>query len=222
MVKLKIITGYVPIIGHPRSAEEYGALGERFRELPNILIHPFYSQYADCWLGRHLKTLKYSVTHSIGDNPQKNSEAYHVVQHQKFVWVASASIIDRVTDVFVWIDYGIFHVPGVTAKVILDFLDRVKEDDLAIPGCWQKSDPARFPIEDQWPNWRFCGGVMVVPRSQAFPLFHAVRADVQKHLDVTHNLSWEVNTLARVEAAYPSLPLRWYQADHNETMFTGY
>lgn len=74
-------------------------------------------------------------------------------------------------------------------------------------------------VSDFWPNWRFCGGLLVVPRKWAHALFREVKRDVQRHLTETRNISWEVNTLARIER---SLPIRWYQADHNETMFTNY
>jgi hypothetical protein len=36
------------------------------------------------------------------------------------------------------------------------------------------------------------------------------------------NVTWEVNDLARMELAHVGPPMRWYAADHNATMLTGY
>lgn len=219
MVPLQVVTGYVPINRHPRSAAEYGRLGEAiFPELARagVSVRPFYETLGECWLWKRVQTSYSSITHSEGDNPAKNTRAYHCVQHQKFAWLLKAAIENPLPTTFVWIDYGIGHVPGVTAAVILDFLRKIEEDDFAIPGCWRKENTV---LNDSWPCWRFCGGVMVVPRAQVLPLFQAVKRDVHSHLRDTSNLSWEVNTLARIEA---TIPVRWYEADHNQTMFTGY
>jgi hypothetical protein len=102
----------------------------------------------------------------------------------------------------------------------VDFLNLVRENDFAIPGCW-KIEGKGQPWPDEHPCWRFAGGLMVVPKQVALPLFAAVRDNVKGTLTLTKRLSWEVNTLARMERARTIKP-RWYQADHNETMFTGY
>ncbi len=218
MVFAKIVTGFVPIPRHPRSSEEYGKLGEHFKELV-FPIHPFYEDIEDCWLTRYLRKHEIHPNHSEGDNPQKNSLPYHIVQHQKFEWLCKAAMYDRRPDVFIWMDYGIWHVPGVTPKVVREFLHEVKAFDLAIPGCWKSGDPRIESVGDDFPNWRFCGGLMVVPRNQLIPLYKRVRQAVAIKLSLKHHITWEVNTLADVEQF---LPIRWYEADHNETMFTEY
>ena len=49
--KIKVVTGFVPIVGHPRTAAEYGALGEKLGELTDeFSVHPFYQKIEDCWL----------------------------------------------------------------------------------------------------------------------------------------------------------------------------
>ena len=220
--KVKVITGYVPVMGHPRTVAEYGALGEKLGELTDEFpVHPFYQKIEDCWLYKYIHGKQLSPTWSVGDNPAKNSLKYQVATHQKFAWLAMALALDATPDTFVWIDYGIHHVPGVTTVVIKDFLKRIKANDFAIPGCWSKDDPRCGSVGDMWPNWRFCGGVMLVPREQIVPFFAAIKRQVRTHLDFTNNISWDVNNVARVEAG-GKLPIRWYQADHNETMFAGY
>ena len=76
-----------------------------------------------------------SSTHSVADNPKKNSLAYHIVQAQKTEWLVCGAMVDPMADVFFWIDYGIFHVPGVTSHIIREFLKRANnEQTIAIPG----------------------------------------------------------------------------------------
>lgn len=219
MPKVKVVTGYVPLANHPRSAAEYGALGEKiFSGFPGDSIHPFYDPLAACWLWRTVSPLK-QLTHSTGDNPAKNSLAYHCVQHQKFAWLLTAMVKDPSADSYVWIDYGIGHVPGVTAAVIRDFVAGIREDDFAIPGCWSKANAL---INEFFPCWRFCGGVMVVPRKKVFQLYKDIKKTVKSHITRTGNLTWEVNSMAEAEKAGLLRGVRWYQADHNETLFMNY
>ena len=215
---IAVVTGYVPIKDHPRSASEYGALGELiFPKLKNATVIPRYEKLEKCWLWKRISILPYPTTHSPGDNPAKNTLAYHCVNHQKFWWLKDCAVRYPEFNTFVWLDYGIGHVPGVTAAVIDEFLARIKQDDFAIPGCWEKENTL---INDFWPCWRFCGGLMVVPHPRVRGFYDTVKKGVLQHLYDKGNLDWEVNTLARVE---PSLPnLRWYKADHDASMFEAY
>lgn len=224
MVKLKVVTGFVPIPGYPRSPQEWGKLLEDFGKAIDMVPKTLYLESlekmwllreAALWQARTKQVLKVAAA----DNPQKNTLAYHAVQHQKFVWLAREAQKAE-EDVLVWIDAGILHVPGVTATVIQEFLNRVKTDDFAIPGCWHKDDP-RCATSALNPNWRFCGGVIVVPKPVAFWLLQAVKTAVKAHWDLTSTVNWEVNTLASAERA-GSISPRWYEADHNELMFTRY
>src|ERR1035437_7181810 len=129
MPKIKVITGLVPLEEHPRKAVEYGALGERLAAAvsPVAPIKAFYSLLPHCWLHKFVWETGGAITHSSGDNPEKNTLAYHCVQHQKIDWLRQAAAEDPEPDTFVWIDYGIMHVPGVTMPVIREFLARVAE-----------------------------------------------------------------------------------------------
>lgn len=214
-----VVTGYVPLINHPRSATEYGELGEKlFGGVTAAVIHPFYETVPETWLFKMLQDTPFSVTPSVADNPEKNTIAYHCVQHQKFGWLLKAAIMHPAVKTLVWMDYGIGHVPGVTPEVVNEFLDNVALDDLAVPGCWERKY-AQDNSNYLFPNWRFCGGLLVVPAQRAAPLYKAVKNEVKRHVHATKNLTWEVNTLARVEK---TTPIRWYKADHDSTMFTAY
>lgn len=221
MVAVQVVTGYTPIINHPRSAAEYGKLGEDLF-VPLVQAGVNVKRYMEplemSWLHKYVSRYNERPTPSVADNPAKNTLAYHCVQHQKFAWLLKAAIEDPRPDTYVWLDYGVGHVPGVTADVVATFLKSIREDDFAIPGCWPK-DPDR--VDFRTPCWRFCGGVLVVPRRRVHKLYKAVKTAALKHIDLTKNVEWEVNTLARAELA-GQLPARWYQADHNETLFTGY
>lgn len=218
----QVVTGYVPIQGHPRAAAEYGELGEKiFKPLAGagVQIRPFYETLDMCWLHKYVSRSKVTPTHSAGDNGAKNTLAYHCVQHQKFAWLLKAAIENPKPDMFVWIDYGIGHVPGVDEHVIWDFLQTIKGGDLAIPGCWEQDAAV---LNDFFPCWRFCGGVMVVPRSMLHKLWKAVKGTALDHVNKTKNVTWEVNTLAEAEKNRRLPKFRWYKADHDQTLFTNY
>lgn len=221
MRKVKVVTGYVPIAGHPRPVAEYGALGEQLAAAvcPVAPIKAHYTKLEDCWLWRALEKWT-RIKHAEGDNAAKNTLAYHCVNHQKTEWLAIEAIDDPEPDVFVWIDYGIFHVPGITVASIMAFLSKVaqvNDENIYIPGCWGPD----YSVADDMPCWRFCGGVMIVPRSQAPILDKEYKIKTLKNIKRTKMVTWEVNDLARLER-YTHLPIKWYQANHNETIFDGF
>jgi len=218
---VRFVTGFIPIKNHPRPIDEYKKLGERLFEFGKTLPQPilvWYGTLADTWLGNYLADSQKRVYVASADNPTKNTLAYHCVQHQKTEWIYGALMADGKTDVFIWVDYGIFSVPGVTEQLLRQVHDRAeKETAIAIPGCW--ADPG--DRGDDNPNWRFCGGLIIVPRAHVFALDVAVKAETLRHLNAGGKLTWEVNTLARVELRH-EVPLWWYAADHNEKMFANY
>lgn len=213
---IKIVTGFIPLIDSPKTVEKYAELGAKLLGVGHPIALCEQDGTAECWLYKYLEFTGIKPTCSVGDNTRKNTAGYHMVQHQKTLWMVHAAYRDPVPDVFVWIDFGIFGVPGITAAVIQEFLRKAeKEQGMSAPGCWAKG-----PIDDKNPCWRFCGGVLVCHRRYLFELDMAVRMEAMCHIRETNNVSWEVNTWARAEKA--GLPLWWYPADHNETMFTNY
>jgi len=213
-----VVSGYIGIPNHPRGTADYIALGDELEGIVSAASIPMIVGG-----GTVEETFLYKIasvrakTHAVADNPAKNTLAYHCVMHQKFVWLWQA--LDTYTDQadpLVWIDYGILHVPGVTAAVIADFLKRVVDYGVVtMPGCW----PKRQEVPTDSPCWRFCGGLMVVPRTLLKAFCTMALATAFDRLVQTGHLDWEVNTLARLELL-DQVPIVWYQADHNETMFT--
>jgi hypothetical protein len=216
---ITVVSAFVPIPNHPRSEQEYDQLGKRLTGINHRILFAK-GDLEHCWLYQHVHAQSNGFTWSVADNPQKNSLAYHIIQAQKTEWLEIASFADPFSDVFVWIDYGIFHVPGVTKEIIDAFLDRAdSEQAIAIPGCWQKD---QFPYDDNQPCWRFCGGVMVVPRRFVGSFNFAMKREYKRWLEKTGNISWEVNTLARLEQEDQDFPVWWYAADHDSTLFRNY
>ena len=232
--RVRLVTGFVPLAGHPKSTATYLELGARLLALPipkvvwttgeirAQLEHERRAGGLDefrtfddrFWIHDELEGRSYSVA---SQNPAKDTLAFHAIQHQKTRWLEQASR-DFASDILVWIDFGIFHVPGITERVVADFVGRLRDDFIAIPGCWPRSDRI---VLDQ-PNWRFCGGVLVCPGLVA-PWLHRVCVDTFRGIVALHGkVSWEVNTWAIAEMS-GRLPIRQYHATtHDERMFNAY
>jgi hypothetical protein len=213
-MRTKLVTAYVPIPNHPRPASEYGELGERLSAVP-VKKKCFYQQLDTLWMTKYINSLPFVPRASEGDNPMKNTLAYHAVNHQKTTWLVQACNEDPDTDVFVWVDYGIFHLPGVNNQAIYEFMDKLDDKAIYAPGCWEQG-----VIEAAAPCWRFCGSVLAVPRRLIDRLDYACRVAARQHVSSTKNVEWEVNTWARVEQKLGTgLTWHWYKADHDVSLF---
>lgn len=215
-MKAKMVTAYVPIPNHPRSVKEYGELGEKLGGVP-CRKKCFYNTLDDLWLAKYINKLPFVPRASEGDNPAKNTLAYHAVNHQKTSWLVQAANEDPDTDVFVWVDYGVFRLPGVNNQAIYEFMEQINDQAIYAPGCWEKGT-----VEAAAPCWRFCGSVLAVPRRMVDRLDYACRVAARSHISSTKNVEWEVNTWARVEQKQGTgLTWKWYKADHNVSLFSG-
>jgi hypothetical protein len=218
--QVKVVTGFVQIPNHPRKEEEYVELGNRLKSAMGVRpLQAFYYDVKDLWLTQFLERLppmEPPLKWATYDNPAKNSLEYHCVQHQKVEWLATAANMDQESDTFVWVDYGIMRLPGMNGDYLTSFLDRIVKNDFAIPGCWPIGE---VPVDN--PCWRFCGSVLIVPRKDIDNLTKAFKAVTRTFIRSMKKVSFEVNMLALVEQT--NIPnLRWYEADHNPRMFTGY
>lgn len=218
--KVKVVTAYVPIEGHTRSAAEYGKLGDQLRgALGDHTPEVFYQDIRSLWMTPFIEQIArgHPINHSQGDNPQKNSMEYHAVQHNKLEWLEMAAGRDTESETFIWLDYGCMLQPGFNKDLLTEFLGRVKKNDLAMPGCWEKK-----AINDHHPCWRFCGTLFIVPRDDIRPLNKTFKAVTRLRVRAMRNVSWEVNDLAAMELMHVGPHIRWYAADHNARMLTGY
>jgi hypothetical protein len=213
------VTGYVRIPDHPRSEASYRSLLAQLKDT-GIALKVYEDDLDDCWLKHYLG--KRRPKHATADDPWKNSLAYHCVQAQKSDWLQQA-LQPFPDDVLVWIDAGIFHLPGMTAEIVRDFMSRAAtETEIAVPGCWDDD----YIYSDLTPCWRFCGGVMIVPRKYVDDFDYAMKLEYKTAVPTC--VTWDVNILARVESRARSrvlknpLPIRQYRANHDHTMFTNY
>lgn len=214
-MNVRLVTGYVPIADHPRGPAEYGELGEKLSGVP-VRKKAFYQQIDTCWMTKYLRGLDYTPAPSEGDNPNKNSLAYHIVNHEKTTWLKQAADEYPDADVVVWVDYGIFRLPGVNNERIVRFVESLDDKHIYAPGCWLMPEA----VESAVPCWRFCGSVLAVPTKMIHDFDYACRVAARKHITATKNVEWEVNTWARVEQAKKKFPIKWYRADHNYRLFT--
>lgn len=214
-MKTRLVTAYVPIPNHPRTAGEYGELGEKLSGVP-VPKKAFYNKVSELWLRKYIDKLPFIPRASAWDNPEKNTLDYHIVNHQKTTWLVQAANEYPDDDILVWVDYGIFRLPGVTNQAIYEFVERIDDKKIYVPGCWDKP----VIIESSFPNWRFCGSMIAVPRRYVDQLDYECRVAARQHVSATKNVDWEVNTWARVEAK-TKLPFHWYKADHDVSLFTG-
>lgn len=202
-----VVTGYIPLPCAHRSDADYRALGNRLQAVCEVPTVTFTSCLEDCWMYKDLVWRGYDVQPG-----GKDTLAYYCVQHEKTQWLAAAERA-MPDGTLVWIDYGIFHLPGVTSEHVNAFLRAIDTNPprvITSPSCYE-ADSVR-----SGPNWTFCGGVLVVPATLA-RWFHLECMAEQRR----HQPTWEVNTWAAVRRNYPDR-FSLYRADHNATLFTGY
>ena len=220
-MSIKLVTGYVPLLTHPRRQAEYRALGAKLLALPIDI--DFYSdtKLEDCWLWRAAHQMKILPCAPDSNNPNKDTLDYLCIQHQKTEWLEWSQKNNPNIDTFVWVDYGIFHMPDIAEQIILDFLaavERRKSKVIEIPGCLPFS--SSVPVET--PYWRFCGAILVCPAVLVVPFSNLVKQLATEHMEISGRATWEVNTWAMVEKQQ-MVPIRqYYVSSHNLELFTAY
>lgn len=211
-MSVHLVSGYVPLDVKHRSQDEYHRLGANLAELP-VSSSIYLNTIEDCWMYHAVKGKNY-IARDANDTG-KNTMGYHIVQHQKTTWMLRAALENPGDDVFVWMDYGIFHMPGFTQIRVMDFLgDCAGEKAISIPGAWPKG-------QDGGPCWRFNGSILVCHRDYLHDLDRLIRDEAMDYAEKTGTVIWEVNTWAAVEQwGHP--PIRWYGATHDSTMLSSY
>lgn len=91
----------------------------------------------------------------------------------------------------------------------------VAPNQIISPGCLHP-EAIKWDTLFAFPIWRFCGGLLLVPKTRV-EQFHTL---VKEHLQNCFRLgalTWEVNIWATLEKDTPGL-FFWYSADHNESI----
>ena len=211
-----LVTGYIRLDLPNRSHDEYERLGRQLIGAAEAGGHQVMlggGAVEDCW-HYHLSA---GAELPLG-NPAKDTREFHAVQHQKTQWMVDAAgpgMSD--SEILVWMDYGLLHVPGITADMVPAFLDRAAasapRDRVGMASIW--GAPFRQP---DWrsPEWWCAGGVFTVPRSMALAWHDAV-VDRATAIRAAGYVTWEVNTWASVWARWHDVVEPWL-CDHNETI----
>ncbi len=214
-MKVCLVTGFIPGGNSYRSTADYVALGEKLAEVP-VPTAAYFNNIEDTWMFKYLRSLPFTYTHSVGTLASKDTLAYHCITHEKTAWLVRAAEEYPEFDIYVWVDYGIFHLPGMTTQAVVEFTEKLDNRRLYFPGWWQQG-----AITADVCNWRFCGSMFAVPKEFVHQLDAEVRDVARKHIMATRNVEWEVNTWARLELI-TSLPIHWYRGQHMANMFTNF
>ena len=204
---LLAVTGYVRLDSPHRSHDAYM---DYLRQLVAIgLPLVVFSQPLDeCWLHRH-----YAERGWVIEPGGKDSQAYHIVQHEKTAWLCRGVRAFSPRTV-VWLDASILHIASIRPRHVVDYLEHLRRhppDRIAAPSC----HPVPAVVHDHGVCWAFCGGVVALPATDA-EWFHAETVREATAAPLT----WEVNTWAKVAQRHPHR-FRLYPADHDQRMFTG-
>jgi hypothetical protein len=230
MSRVRIVTAYERLDG-ARSHEEYVRLGNRLLRcgVPTIFFSYLWHEFdwaqdhvdAQCgmegyWLRRLTRPSFTLPRIPFTDNPKKDTREFHDLQHQKTAWLAQAAADDP-RDVLVWVDLGIFHVPGITEAGIRSLAGRaakLPQDKVTFASIW--GEPIRGILVDRV-EWWCAGGVVICPGRLAGD-FHAEAMDAaEKCWRDYGRITYEVNTWAAAWRRKPSL-FRHYLCDHNQTI----
>jgi len=228
-----IVTGFVDCGNGHRPVDTYVALGEQLLGLglPTICwmdeaVHVkapasttlLPATFEDCWLAGKVSE---DVQLPSGANPEKDSLAYLVCQHEKSRWIAD-SFQNTEADLAAWVDFGVMHVRGVGPREIKEFYDRLplaRRDVITVASIWGPPAPD-VPIPVNLPAWHCAGGVLIVPRALA-DRFALLVEQAAARLIENGRIAWEVNTWAIVWQQNPEL-FTSYHCDHSAGLFEGF
>jgi hypothetical protein len=230
-MKVRIVTGYHRLDAH-RSHAEYARLGHKLLSLPvpitffcdrpdGFLTGPTVDvmpagQY---WLSEMISSRPSGIEPRLprSDNPEKDTLAFHVIQHQKTKWLAQAAV-EHPFDMLVWVDLGIFHVPGVTAEGVLSLVERalrLPTNQVTLASIW--GPPTRTHCQASPVAWYCAGGVAITCGLWAAAWHGMVMAEAEELYRTCGALTYEVNTWASAWARNPQF-FRHYLCDHNQTI----
>jgi hypothetical protein len=233
-MNVRIVTGYVRLDG-PRPHDEYVRLGNKLLAC-NVPITFFCDRPEQFDVGSNVETRQASRRFWLAEmiarntpegvvprlpktnNPAKDTLPFHIVQHQKTQWLAEAGV-DHPTEMLVWVDLGIFHVPGVTAEGVLSLVERAAKlpaRKVTLASIWGPPHTCVGFTEDGV-SWFCAGGVAAVLGVDACLWHGRVAVQAEWLYGETHQVSFEVNTWAAAWAAHRTA-FHFYRCDHNQTI----
>lgn len=143
-------------------------------------------------------------------NPKKDTINYLCLMNCKAEMLNIAKSYAE-TGHLCWIDSGIVKVTEGPVKDRLERLSLLHYPDngVVIPGCH-----SNFLAKRDMVNWRFCGGIVIIPCIMT-ELFYLLNREQDRKSSLA---TWEVNIWALLEKEVPRI-FRWYKGDHDNTIF---
>jgi hypothetical protein len=227
-----IVTCYYDIYNNPLKMIEYMALFEdiAISGLPVILftdptLTDRFNHYPDSIkvIGLPLDTFAlYSIgMHYTRDLPSQRNHTKDTKEYLSLMNTKAEFILRGMDlcndDTFIWIDYGILKIIKDKLKFInkLKIINEMKFNKIQIPGCW---DAGRAFYVDSV-NWRFCGGVFIIPREIIQEFYQHSKNILTDFCSLPlYKLTWEVNIWTIVERDRMKEKIDWYLANHNDSI----
>ena len=84
-----------------------------------------------------------------------------------------------------------------------------------MPGCWSKGQA----LSVDHVNWRFCGGVFVIPRKHIEVFYNHSKNVLSDFCNLPqYKLTWETNVWNIIEMCAKDDIFKWYFADHDDSI----
>jgi hypothetical protein len=227
-----IITSYYDIYNKPERLNDYMKLFDdiAFSGLPIILftdpsIIEKFNHYPNTIkiVGIPLQTfelykLAYSYNRELPNQrtTTKDTKEFLALMNTKIEFILRASEISK-DDTFIWIDFGILKIIQNKIRFInkLKIINDLQFNKIRIPGCWGFGHP--FSVDTV--NWRFCGGLFVIPRKLIQDFYHHSKNVLNDFCSqLSYKLTWETNVWTIIEMFAMKDQIDWYFADHNDTI----
>ena len=157
-------------------------------------------------------------------NGEKDTYEFLLNAHAKHELIESVASLNPYSSThFAWIDFtavNLFRQLRATLGY-LRMLDShvIASPCLTLPGCWQAlTRETATSIILEGVHWRFCGGYFLGDRDSVLGFCREYRERIVDFLARERTLTWDFNFWAWMEAMGMTLPLRWYSADHNDSL----
>lgn len=150
-------------------------------------------------------------------NYVKDTQEFLALMNTKIECILNAHTKTAEDETFIWIDFGILKIIKNIDMFInkLRDVNNTKYNKITIPGCWRFGtlcNPDNV-------NWRFCGGVIVIPRQHVQTFFDYSKIVLTEYCQsAKYKLTWETNIWNVIESLYAKDIIQWYSADHNDSI----
>jgi hypothetical protein len=160
--------------------------------------------------------MKYTGALPDGRTENKDTKEFLAIMNTKIEFILRASEMCD-DDTFVWVDFGILKISKHRERFInkLKSINTQSFDKVIIPGCWSFGRSCGVNSV----NWRFCGGVLVIPRKHIQTFYGHCKNVLTDFCTLPmYKLTWETNVWGVVEACAMKNDISWYFADHNDSL----